>query len=137
LILPAIALALVAAAFFFTRYQQPVPSASAAVPSHRSIDLGAGYRLELSDSGGQIVAPAAVMKPQPADSVKTMDLGGGYKLVPTQRRRSWRPVKVQATQAADWARHRWLAPTGRHRPGRYGPWIHSRPWTWAQGTCCE
>ena len=84
LVLSALTLALIAAAFFFTQQQKPVPVVSAAINSHQSIDLGAGYRLETNAQSGQIVAPKSALRVAPqaaAGQHQTMDLGAGYKLM--------------------------------------------------------
>lgn len=57
----------------------------------KSIDLGGGYVLKVNQEGGQIIAPAAIIKSQGEPNVsqipvtgavqpKTLDLGGGYTL---------------------------------------------------------
>ena len=80
-----VALVLVMAAasamLFFAR-QHTVPVANALSPanpvvdSHRTIDLGAGYRLELDETKGKIIAPPVMVKSGP----QTLDLGAGYRL---------------------------------------------------------
>jgi hypothetical protein len=106
LILPALTLALVAAAFFFTRHQQPVPVASAAINSHQSIDLGAGYRLETDAQSGQIIAPETILKaaPQPAVAQhQSIDLGAGYRLeTDAQSGQILAPVVVLKAQPVDY-----------------------------------
>jgi hypothetical protein len=80
-------LALAAGAFMLTHLQKLTPvtganravSVASAADSHRWMDLGAGYWLETNAQGGQIIAPAMVVRP--AD--KTFDLGAGYRLVIT------------------------------------------------------
>ena len=60
LVLSALTLALVAAAFFFTRQYQPVPAANAAnaaVSTNQSIDLGAGYVMKVNGESNQIIFP--------------------------------------------------------------------------------
>jgi hypothetical protein len=81
LVASAVVIAFVAAAFSITRHQPSVPvanAASAASSSHQSIDLGAGYRLEMDAQSGQIIAPETILK-APAEN-RTLDLGDGYRL---------------------------------------------------------
>jgi hypothetical protein len=52
------------------------PPEKAPVSSRQSIDLGAGYRLELNGTEGKIFAPERVINP----ATKSYDLGAGYRL---------------------------------------------------------
>ena len=50
-----------------------------AQPVQRSIDLGAGYRLEIDSQGSRIIPPPSMVKV--AVISRTQDLGAGYTLV--------------------------------------------------------
>lgn len=50
--------------------------ASAASSAPKSIDLGGGYTLRQDRAGGQIIAPATVLKPQSAPSASTIPVTG-------------------------------------------------------------
>jgi len=84
LVLPALTLALVAAAFFFTRQHQPVSAANAAnaaVSSDQMIDLGTGYVMEVNGESHQILAPATVVHAKPVSNFQTYYIGLGYMFV--------------------------------------------------------
>ncbi len=82
LVASAILLAIATIGVFYvnnTRQVEAVASAPGVVgPSRQTIDLGSGYRLEMDDQNGHIVAPETISIP--SAEKQTIELGGGYRL---------------------------------------------------------